>query len=137
MVMATSTEIKGFLARWLQLGKAVEPVGDGQPFKPHRVLSLHGYSQEFEQWWNEFEANSHQWSLSGSSQPLSELFRPEWEISSCARCDMPIPLLVAGLNGTDCPCSDLSTWPNLELPQPHTPRETENKLKQIHLKLKS
>ena len=134
--MATSTEIKGFLARWLQLGKSIEPVGEGQPFKPNRVLSLQGYSREFEDWWDEFQGNSSQWVLSGSPNPLSELFRPEWEISSCARCDMPIPLRVAGVNDTSCPCNDLPTWPNLELPHPHTPGDTEHKLRQIHFSLK-
>ena len=135
--MATSQEIKSFIAKWLQLGKSVEHVDGVHRFKPSRILGYQGYSQEFEDWWQNFENDAQHWTLSGTDQPLSALYSPHWEITHCARCEMPVPLQVAGVNDFACPCSDLPTWPNTELPHPHTPSESASKLRQIRLKLKS
>ena len=129
--MATSAKIKSFLASWLQLGKAIEYHGGENKFQPDRILSIDGYSQEFEDWWSEFKADSQHWFLAGSHHPLSELFEAEWDIESCSRCDMPIPLRVAGINDSNCPCADLITWPNLELPQPRAPKNTGQNLRKI------
>ncbi len=133
--MATSQDIKGFIAQWLQLGKGVEKIDGTVFYKPAKVLDCHGYSREFEDWWQEFELNPQKWALSGSTQPLSALYSPKWEIVGCARCDMPIPMQVAGVNDRDCPCHDLMCWPNLELPHPHIPADAENRLSQIHKRL--
>ena len=64
------------------------------------------------------------------------LYTPSWEIMHCARCEMPIPIPTAGINDDTCPCSDLPSWPNLDLPHPHVPGDVEDKLHEIHLKLK-
>ena len=133
--MATSQEIKGFIAQWLQLGKSVEHVDGEKQFKPPRVLGYQGYSQEFEDWWTCFEADAHHWTLSGMNQPLSELYSPNFEISACARCDMPIPLSMSVVKDISCPCHDLPTWPNTDLPQPRTPKDSTSKLRQIYSRL--
>jgi hypothetical protein len=133
--MATSQEIKGFIAQWLQLGKSIEHVDGVRCFKPSRILGYQGYSQEFEDWWQEFEADTKQWALSGTHHPLSDLYSPLWEISSCARCDMPVPLQASKSNEGFCPCHDLPNWPNTELPQPRVPLDSDLKLRKIFAKL--
>ena len=133
--MATSQDIKSFIAQWLQLGKSVEQLDGSFCFKPEKIHGYQGYSQEFEDWWQEFERQAHKWALSGTKEPLDALYGDNWEITDCARCDMPIPILVAGLNDVDCPCSDLPHWPNLELPHPHTPDESKSRLGMIRDRL--
>ncbi|MEM9137470.1 MAG: hypothetical protein AAGB01_09000 [Cyanobacteria bacterium P01_F01_bin.42] len=129
--MASSQTIKSFIARWLQLGKSVERLDGSVSFSPSKILGYRGYSQEFEEWWKTFEKTSQKWALSGTREPLSALYSPSWEIISCARCDMPVPMRVAGLNDGDCPCSDLPYWPDLEIPLPHAPAHSNSRLQDI------
>lgn len=133
--MATSQEIKGFIAQWLQLGKSIEHMDGVHQFKPSRILGYQGYSQEFETWWQAFEENAQQWTLSGMTEPLSALYSPNFEISTCARCEMPVALPTAGVHDVACPCHDLPLWPNTELPQPRIPADSDSRLRQIHSKL--
>ncbi len=69
--------------------------------------------------------------LEGTSQTIQELLSPQWEISSCARCEMPVPMIQLGMQPNTCTCSDLDNWPNNELPPPREPVSSREKLRTI------
>ncbi|NEP15261.1 MAG: hypothetical protein F6K14_34860 [Symploca sp. SIO2C1] len=44
---------------------------------------------------------------------------------------MPIPIKIAGIPTPVCPCHDLLTWPNTELPVPREPINSQDNLRAI------
>ena len=134
--MATESQIKQYLACWLQVGKRVIHDDGEQDFHPPKILNDSGYSQEFEDWWDDVCQNASHWHLEGCDRALDALFSPHWDIVECPLCVMPVPKLVAGVNDASCTCSDLELWPNLDLPKPHTPEDTHYKLKSLRDKLR-
>lgn len=134
--MASPTEIKTYLAYWFQLGKKVcLPKEDGE-LLPQPVIRGDRYSPEFEDCWQKIIVNQGKdCYLEGTGQTIEELLTPTWTITSCARCDMPVPLVELGLQSLVCPCHDLSGWPNAELPQPRSPVSNVIRLSKIHTRL--
>ncbi|MCM1983517.1 hypothetical protein [Lyngbya confervoides] len=133
--MASTTQVKRFVAIWLQLGKRlVHSSGDVQE-KPDRVVQGDRYSPEFDSCWATLLDQASNWHLSGTAYTLAMLLTQDWEIVSCARCDLPIPLQIAGINDPSCPCGDIEGWPNLDLPLPHTPIDSRHRLASILCKL--
>ncbi|WAL62683.1 hypothetical protein [Thermocoleostomius sinensis] len=134
--MASSDQVKRYLAYWFQLGKPLV-LNDGQEtLLPQPVLQNNHYSPEFEACWNRvLEFDGHRCYLEGTSQSIHELLSSQWEIESCARCAMPVPMVSLGAQTLDCPCNDLNTWPNNELPQPRSPIDSQAQLNQIRDRL--
>lgn len=134
--MASEQDVKKYLAYWFQAGKCVALKGGKESYCPKTVLQGDRYSKEFEDCWNHLlDPASGDCYLEGTTQTINQLLSPIWDISPCARCDMPIPMLVLGVPPTGCPCSDLPNWPNDEIPQPRSPVSTPDHLVQIRDRL--
>lgn len=136
--MASEQQVRQYLAYWFQLGKGAVVRGSQKTLLPRPVIQQNHYSPEFEAIWQQIKAaDAKDCYLEGTSQTIAELLSPTWEIQSCARCAMPVPLRSPGLPVVpECPCADLSTWPNTEMPQPRDPVDTSTYLNQIRDRLR-
>jgi hypothetical protein len=134
--MASKQEIKQYLAYWFQLGKKVV-IGNGQAsVRPQQVIQGDRYSDEFEEIWQKvISEEAGDCYLQGTEQTVAELLTPTWEINTCCRCSLPVPVRSIGLPPELCPCNDLSNWPNTELPQPRSPVNTQEHLREIQNRL--
>lgn len=133
--MASEAQVKHYLAYWFQLGKKVQ-LRNGQSALPQPVIAGDRYSQEFESLWQQMlSSGSGDCYLQGTEQTIAELLTPKWEVKSCARCDMPVPLQEMGMPPELCPCNDLPTWPNTELPAPRSPVSSQDRLQAIRDRL--
>jgi hypothetical protein len=134
--MASETEVKQYLAQWFQLGKRVLLRNGAEAILPKPIFRGNHYSVEFETCWQQIiSPESGDCYLEGTEQTIKQLLAPAWEIASCARCTMPVPLNQGGLPVEGCPCFELSTWPNLELPLPREPVDATKYLKAIQKRL--
>jgi hypothetical protein len=134
--MASFDQVKRYLAYWFQLGKPLVLNNGQETLLPRPVLQNNRYSPEFEACWNRLlELHGNNCYLEGTSQSISELMSSQWEIEPCARCAMPVPMFSLGTQSLECPCNDLQTWPNNELPQPRSPIDSHAQLNQIRDRL--
>lgn len=140
--MASPEQVKQYLAFWFQLGKPLIVNGktssSGSKVLPQPVIQGDRYSPEFEACWQRIIEGF--WKLSyleGTIQTIEELLSSQWEVTSCARCSMPVPMMSLGVQtkDLDCPCSDLPGWPNTELPQPREPVDSRQQLTNIRDRL--
>ncbi|AFY74861.1 hypothetical protein Syn7502_02936 [Synechococcus sp. PCC 7502] len=126
--MATNIEVKEYLAKWLQIGKKIS-IDDVQISMP-QVIRGEAYTPEFEQLWDYVQQAIA--TLNGTNETIQDLLKPEWEIITCAVCEMPISSLSSGYRQIkSCPCSDLSMHPNLETIAPRSPITTSIYLQNI------
>ncbi|MEL6490641.1 MAG: hypothetical protein AAFQ95_11815 [Cyanobacteria bacterium J06621_3] len=134
--MATQTQVKNYLAYWFQLGKQVV-ADDGQTaYLPKTVIQGDRFSPEFEQCWqNILQGPINRFHLEGTDQTIADLLSSGWEISNCSRCDMLVPTPEIVTAQVLCPCNDLPTWPNEELPKPRLPINSEQHLNQVKERL--
>jgi hypothetical protein len=134
--MASLAEVKQYLAHWFQLGKKVHVRNGDMALLPSRIFHHMDYSAEFEQCWSEIIADrSGDCFLEGTSQTIAELLTPTWELVDCARCSMPIPLLITGIPTENCGCADLPGWPNTEVPMPNSTLAMRSKLADLQDRL--
>jgi hypothetical protein len=134
--MASSTEVKKYLAYWFQLGKKMIIPSRNISLSPSKIISANRYSVEFEDCWTLVaDEKTGDCYLEGTIQSIQELLSPKWEISSCARCEMPVPIIQLGVQNGDCVCSDVEGWPNNDLPKPRTPVNNKGKLIEIQKSL--
>ena len=127
--MASQTQVKQYLAHWFQLGKRVVLGHSGELRLPQPVIQMDRYSPEFEACWQEIlSPRSGDCYLEGTNQTIAELLSQSWDIDHCARCQMPVPMPIGGIAPTCCPCFGLSNWPNLDVPQPRLPIDTQQYL---------
>ncbi|NJR66968.1 MAG: hypothetical protein HC772_19315 [Leptolyngbyaceae cyanobacterium CRU_2_3] len=132
--MASTEQVRKYLAYWLQLGKPVLS-SRGKALLPQPVIQGDRYSPEFEQCWQEIFAHPSWYYLDGTEPTVDELLSSAWEVVACARCDMPVPILPVGTQVLSCPCFDMPLWPDTELPQPRSPIDTRNQLGSIRDRL--
>lgn len=134
--MALEAEVKKYIACWMQLGKKVW-TKSGQSFCiTHKVLQQNDYSPEFDECWYQMTAlDSGDCYLDGTSITIHALLSPSWEIWDCPRCEMPISMPIAEQPPLSCPCHDLPSWPNTELPLPRAPIDSQNRLLMLQRKL--
>jgi hypothetical protein len=136
--MASSNDVKKYLAYWFQLGKAVLSDSGRVRYQPKLVIQGDRFSPEFEDIWATILANKDErLYLEGTDQTFAELLSPAWEISDCARCDMPVPMPVIELLPHPCPCNDLPTWPNEEAPKPRLPINSNQRLQEMNERLQA
>lgn len=134
--MASSDQVKRYLAYWFQLGKPLVTSKSNKTILPQPVIQGNRYSTEFEDCWQQVvESGGQGYHLEGTLQSVEELLSPTWEITSCVRCDMPVPTVSLGVQPAECPCVDLPSWPNLDLPQPRSPVDSHMQLDQIRERL--
>ena len=130
--MASQTEVKKYLAYWFQLGKKVLINNGAASLLPRKVIDGESYSDDFEESWQKvLSSKSGECYLEGTQQTIDELLSPEWDMISCSRCSMPVPMRNLGMPPLSCPCNDLSNWPNTELPAPREPVRSQNQLAKI------
>jgi hypothetical protein len=134
--MASAEEVKKYLAYWFQLGKGIILDNGKERILPQPVFRGDSYSKEFEECWQRLVAtDSHDGYLEGTIQTIRQLLTAQWEITGCARCEMPIPMVKLGIQHLSCPCNDLPLWPNNDIPRPHEPANTKESLKGIRHRL--
>jgi hypothetical protein len=134
--MADHTQVKQYLAHWLQLGKALMIQGGQTIVKPETIVVGDQYSSEFEASWQQVcSPHAGECYLEGTELTVAQLLSEQWDIIDCGRCAMPIPVPNAGIAAPDCPCHDLPSWPNTELPQPRLPVHSHTHLQNIHQRL--
>lgn len=137
--MASTQDVKQYLAYWFQLGKRVITHNGNQSVLPRPVIKGNGYSQEFEHCWNLIMSpESKDCYLEGTDQTITDLLKDNWQVNSCARCGMPVPMPVI-YRPADmiCPCFDLPFWPDSERPQPRKPVDTQEHLSQLRSRLQN
>lgn len=134
--MASEQQVKRYLAYWFQLGKKVVIRNGDAAVLPQSVFTQDRYSDEFERIWQLIlSPESGDCYLEGTHETIAQLLTPRWIIEACVRCDMPVPMINIGLPPEVCPCNDLPTWPNTEIPLPRGPVDTQNRLSEIRDRL--
>lgn len=136
--MASPEKVKRYLAHWFQLGKKLV-INDSQEITmSDSVVKGDRYSSEFEACWQDIiDREGKNYYLEGTEPSIGELLSSQWNIRSCARCSMPIPKKELGVPTLDCPCVDLPSWPNFELPLPRAPIESNSRIRNIASRLTS
>jgi hypothetical protein len=130
--MATKQEVKRYLAHWFQLGKKVIVSHANKSFLPKSVIRGESFSPEFEECWQKILSTEiGDCYLEGTQETIADLLSPIWEIQSCGRCAMPVPMRSLGMPALVCPCDNLATWPNTELPLPRCPISNQDQLQKI------
>jgi len=134
--MASTKQVKEYLAYWFQLGKKVILGKSNQTLLPSRVFLGDRYSPEFEACWQQIITQKEDGAyLDGTNQTIAELLSQKWEITPCARCEMPVPMINLGVISPGCPCADLDNWPNLDLPFPRAPVDSRQHLSRLTQRL--
>lgn len=134
--MALETEVKSYLACWMQLGTKVWLQKSQAWSQVQNVLENTRYSPEFEACWEQVRnISSGDCYLEGTTVTLQELLSDTWDIIDCARCNMPVALPKAGVAPSDCPCQGLNNWPNTEIPCPRAPINSQDHLKALQHRL--
>ncbi len=136
--MASSEEVKKYLAYWFQLHKPVIVARQDKAILPHKVIMGDRYSVEFERCWdlvsNPATGDCY---VEGTNQTIQELLSSKWGVSDCPRCSMPVPIIEIGSQDSSCVCDDLEYWPNNELPSPREPIHNSQVLNKIRSRLNS
>ncbi|MFN3680134.1 hypothetical protein [Thermosynechococcus sp.] len=120
--LAAQAKVKSYLAHWFQLGKRLCIWGGEHTILPQPVLQGDRYSQAFEACWAYvISGQAGDCFLQDTTETITQLLSDCWDITPCARCQMPVPLPCHGLPPVHCPCASLPNWPNFDLPLPHSP----------------
>ena len=136
--MASATQVRTYLAYWFQLGKKLIWSNGKAELLPKQIIQGDRFSNEFEACWQKImSVEGRDCYLEGSSETVADLLSPAWDISSCARCTMPVAMVESGVPSLDCMCSDLDNWPNNELPAPRSPVNNYVHLNRIRTRLQN
>ena len=130
--MASPTQVRAYLASWFQLNRSVVISSTAERLCPHQVIAHGDYSLAFEDCWRTLE--NLEWKdcyLEGTQQTLAELLSDQWDVVACARCTLPIPMPLSLTKSLECPCGDLPSWPNNQIPLPHLPVDNQRALGSI------
>ncbi|MEM0980783.1 MAG: hypothetical protein AAGH78_10970 [Cyanobacteria bacterium P01_H01_bin.58] len=133
--MASVNEVRTYLAYWFQLGKPVIFHRQQSECLPNPIFQGNRFSTAFEQCWQRILNDAANCHLRGTNQTVADLLAADWDIVGCARCDMPIPMPIDAVSGSPCPCYDLPSWPNDEMPQPRMAVDTHNHLSRLRDRL--
>lgn len=134
--MASQAQIRDFLAHWFQLGKPVVLSENRGEYLPEPVFQNGCYSQTFEDCWDKIMVTSGQdCHLKGTTQSIGEMLSSGWDITPCARCEMPVAVPVLGITTQLCPCNDIPTWPSTEVPTPRPAVDNEHHLRALRHRL--
>lgn len=126
--MASVDQVRTYLAYWFQLGKPVIFHRQQIECLPDPIFQNNQFSIAFEQCWQRIEKDTADCHLRGTDQTVADLLAADWDIIGCARCEMPIPMPINAVSDGPCPCYDLPSWPNDEIPQPRMAVDTHHHL---------
>ncbi|NJN20769.1 MAG: hypothetical protein HC812_05715 [Leptolyngbya sp. RL_3_1] len=136
--MASPEQVRVYLAHWFQLGKPVVFERSHSRYLPSPIFYHDNYSAEFEDCWQAIQAiGGRDCYLEGTDQTLAELLSPQWEITDCARCVMPVPMAIGPMAERHCPCQDLPLWPNTNAPSPRAAVSSHRQLGQLRDRLEA
>jgi hypothetical protein len=136
--MASPTDVKTYLAHWFQLGKKVVSDSGHISYHSENIIQCEHFSAQFEACWAAIMvAEGKGLYLEGTDQTIAELLLPTWEVVDCARCQMPVPMPQVEIRAHACPCNDLPSWPNSDIPQPRLPVNSRQHLGQMQDRLAS
>ncbi|AIE72707.1 MULTISPECIES: hypothetical protein [unclassified Synechocystis] len=119
--MADATEVKNYLGHWFQLGRGIVFPKSNEIVLPNPIFAGQVFSSAFEDCWQRILTSRDDCYLEGTEETLQNLLTNAWEIVGCARCALPVPLPRHQIPSCLCPCVELESWPNLELPLPRLP----------------
>lgn len=135
--MASTTEVRTYLAHWFQLGKNLV-FQNQETLRPQPVMTGDRLSPQFEECWQKIvKVGGRDCYLEGGNETIQDLLSSSWNINSCSRCSMPVAIVETGIQSLDCLCSDLDNWPNNELPKPRSPVDTKAVLNKIKGRLQA
>ncbi|MEY2977555.1 MAG: hypothetical protein ACO3NK_01235 [Prochlorotrichaceae cyanobacterium] len=130
--MASDRQVRTYLACWFQLNRGVILHETGERLCPEPVVLQSNYSQAFEDCWTRLLSRQGQnCYLEGTNQTIAELMSESWDFMACPRCTLPIPVPKCPVLHISCPCAELHTWPNNQLPLPRQPLNSQNSLGHI------
>lgn len=136
--MAKPQQVREYLAFWFQLGKRVILPSTQQALLPEPIFENGSYSKAFEHCWGLLQDPAEGDAfLEGTPQTIHDLLTLEWEILPCSRCEMPVPVIDLGMPVEGCPCSDLLSWPNQDIPVPRSAVHTHQRLTSIQNRLQT
>ncbi|KKJ00983.1 sensor histidine kinase [Prochlorothrix hollandica] len=101
--------LMGYVAYYVSRGRPVISLNAGALPFTGSVYGYWGYDSEFYSYWRGLQQRSDfgELSLRGDSYNFSEFLGGKCSVGECARCQLPIPLLDAGVaDTTQCPCDD-------------------------------
>jgi hypothetical protein len=133
--MASVQKVQSYLSYWFQLGKPVIFEPDGSQCLPMPIFQGPDYSPSFQQCWGRIMAHPSECFLRGTDESVADLLSEEWEIVGCARCPMPMPMPIRGIKVAPCPCADLPSWPNTDIPHPRNGVCTHEQLSHLQQRL--
>ena len=134
--MASTARVKTYLAHWFQLGKKLIWRNGEETLLPQPIIQGDRFSSQFESCWQKIQSiGGKDCYIEGSNETIEELLSSHWNISGCARCNMPIAMVESGIQSLDCLCSDLDNWPNNEIPAPRLPINNRVQLNKIRARL--
>lgn len=134
--MASQKDVQHYLAYWFQLGKSVHISNGRITQRPSPVLEGNQFSRAFQDCWQSIMAvDGRDCYLDGTQETIEQLLSPQWEITDCARCSIPTAMQTVMPVAQLCPCGDIDTWPNNELPAPHMPINNAKHFKKLKIRL--
>lgn len=133
--MVSEDRVKQYIALWMQLGKPVVCDRDNQQLSTSSVIRGQAYSPEFEQLWQIIRQAPHHYHLSATPCSIGDLLAGHWDLLPCARCTLLQPVNESVIAAGPCPCQDLASWPDDNLPLPRQPIDNQDYLYKIQLRL--
>ena len=134
--MASSQQVRAYLAHWFQLGKPVILDNGRSECLPRPIFGVNGYSGDFEACWQRIlQYDGVGCYIRGTQVEISDLLSPAWEIGLCPRCPMPIALTTGRSTPDPCPCHDVPSWPNDQTPVPRLVVDNRKHLSQLRERL--
>ncbi|TAD78192.1 MAG: hypothetical protein EA001_08200 [Oscillatoriales cyanobacterium] len=133
--MVSEDRVKQYIALWMQLGKPVVCDRDNQHLGTFSVIRGQSYSPDFEQLWQTICQAPHHYHLAATPCSIGDLLEGHWDLLPCARCTLLQPVNESVIEAGPCPCQDLASWPDDNLPLPRQPINNQDYLYKIQLRL--
>lgn len=133
--MVSEDRVKQYIALWMQLGKPVVCDRNNQQLGTPHVIRGESYSPEFEQLWKIICQSPNHYHLAATPCTIGDLLAGHWDLLPCARCTLLQPVNESVIAAGPCPCQDLASWPDDNLPLPRQPVGSQDYLYKIQLRL--
>lgn len=134
--MASTNQVRTYLAYWFQLGKKLVWHNGETSLLPQPIIQGDRFSAQFEECWQKvISIGGKDCYLEGTNETIEELLSSKWDIDGCAICKMPVAIVNSGIQSLECICSDLDNWPNDQLPAPRSPLNNQVQLNRIRERL--
>lgn len=134
--MASAQQVREYLAYWFQLGKPMVLDNGRSECLPQPIFSQGRFSHAFEDCWQHIlDCCGQGCYVKGTNVTVAMMLTSAWEIEGCPRCPMPVLMPTAGIGFDPCPCHDVPSWPNDEIPVPRLGIKDEEHLDRLRSRL--